>query len=47
MTAFRHLKAVIFWKDGVFGIAAGLLQRGGELLIIDIGKTLKKQKRKI
>ena len=46
MTAFRDLKTVIFRKGGIFLIPVGLLQRGGELLIIDIGKTLKKQKRK-
>jgi hypothetical protein len=41
----RDLEAVLFRKRGVFLIAAGLLQRIGQLLVIDVAQALVEQQR--
>ena len=45
MGVLRDLEAVLFGKRGVFLIAAGLLQRIGQLLVIDVAQALVEQQR--
>jgi hypothetical protein len=45
MRVCRDLEAVLLRKHGVFLITAGLLQRFGQFLVIDIAQALVEQQR--